>query len=309
MPKPIIKVNTKQAVDLIQSGASDAFLMEAFGLSSVGLRKLFKKLMDANEIHQFELDERPQSAMQPQTVNVSGILADISKKAVVNADEVVKDINSGMSDTELRQKYRLSPVGLESLFKKLVSAGEIMQFQLDGREEVRRRAETDYSEEVTLDYALPEDDSQASGRPRQTVSGFMQKYKVVAAAFAGAIVGMSILAVRFLIVAGFDRVPALQRSAKTTGSPEATRSETEKQVQEATMILEAIARERNDPTKSGGIDIGASYLQECLDKCKKSHDATDDSEKAELSNCQKECLHAHSELFKKMRQKYHGRPE
>ncbi len=54
-------------------------------------------------------------------------------KRQIPAKQVVADIKGGMSDETLRETYRLSPRGLESLFKKLLSRNLITQVELDER--------------------------------------------------------------------------------------------------------------------------------------------------------------------------------
>lgn len=44
-------------------------------------------------------------------------------KSTINAKAVLKDIKSGMTKADLMEKYKLSPKGLESLYKKLIAAG------------------------------------------------------------------------------------------------------------------------------------------------------------------------------------------
>jgi hypothetical protein len=44
-------------------------------------------------------------------------------KRIINARDIVKDVRSGMTDTELMEKYGLSAKGLESAFTKLVNSG------------------------------------------------------------------------------------------------------------------------------------------------------------------------------------------
>ena len=44
-------------------------------------------------------------------------------KRIIKARDIVKDIRSGMTDTELMEKYELSAKGLESAFTKLVNSG------------------------------------------------------------------------------------------------------------------------------------------------------------------------------------------
>ncbi|MEW6352304.1 MAG: ankyrin repeat domain-containing protein [Thermodesulfobacteriota bacterium] len=54
-------------------------------------------------------------------------------KPEVMAKDVMKDIRSGMSNAELREKYHLSDKGLHSLFTKLIGAGILAQEAVDGR--------------------------------------------------------------------------------------------------------------------------------------------------------------------------------
>lgn len=47
------------------------------------------------------------------------------KKTLIDAREVLRDIHSGMDDSELMKKYHLSTRGMQSLYNKLVDAGFI----------------------------------------------------------------------------------------------------------------------------------------------------------------------------------------
>ena len=49
----------------------------------------------------------------------------MSKKVHIRARDFVEDLRSGMDDSRLRNKYQLSTMGLESVFKKLLDAGVI----------------------------------------------------------------------------------------------------------------------------------------------------------------------------------------
>jgi uncharacterized protein (DUF433 family) len=49
------------------------------------------------------------------------------QKSVIDAKQALQDIRSGMSDSDLMEKYNLSPLGLESLIGKLVELGAIRQ--------------------------------------------------------------------------------------------------------------------------------------------------------------------------------------
>jgi hypothetical protein len=57
----------------------------------------------------------------------------MDEKTRVSAKEVLKDINAGMSEEELMEKFDLSARGLQSLFGKLMKAGLLTQAQLDPR--------------------------------------------------------------------------------------------------------------------------------------------------------------------------------
>jgi hypothetical protein len=54
-------------------------------------------------------------------------------KAQIESKEVLQAIRSGVTDEELKRKYRLTDKGLKSLFKKLINAGLISQAELDRR--------------------------------------------------------------------------------------------------------------------------------------------------------------------------------
>ncbi|MFH1117322.1 MAG: YIP1 family protein [Pseudomonadota bacterium] len=54
-------------------------------------------------------------------------------KPTINAKAVLKDIRNGASKSDLMEKYKLSPKGLESLYKKLVAAGFIPAGELTRR--------------------------------------------------------------------------------------------------------------------------------------------------------------------------------
>jgi hypothetical protein len=54
-------------------------------------------------------------------------------KRKINAKAAVKDIRSGMADSDLRKKYGLSANALDALFSKLIGAGLLNQYDLDQR--------------------------------------------------------------------------------------------------------------------------------------------------------------------------------
>ena len=58
----------------------------------------------------------------------------MSEKPRIAAGGVLSDINAGMDESALMQKYRLSAKGLQSLFQKLVSKGLISTEELEQRQ-------------------------------------------------------------------------------------------------------------------------------------------------------------------------------
>lgn len=55
------------------------------------------------------------------------------QKTRIDAKQAIDDIRDGLTDTALMEKYSLSSRGLQSLFKKLVSAGLLKQSEIDDR--------------------------------------------------------------------------------------------------------------------------------------------------------------------------------
>jgi hypothetical protein len=309
MAKPVIKVCTKEAVDLIRSGASDAILMEKYGLSFAGLFKLFKKLVDAKEIEQSELDHRALSL--PQTVSVSRVLADVIHESQKHGNESENCTEAGLARDELLHPKRLCLSVTENSPETRIQAGEATSRQIDERMRARKNADEVSPDLENSAFSLPEDDPWHRNYKKWTFSGFVHRHKVTIAGLMGGIVGMAAMAAGLFIFVGFEKMPiaTLKLSPKSAVDSEAARSYTDKQVREATEILQAIARDRNDTEKSGELAFAASDFRECLNNCKKSCSGGQENEKSELANCQRECLNKHSELFKKIRQKYYGRTE
>lgn len=131
--EPKIQIGAREAVEAIRSGMSDLELMRKFSLSAKGIDKLFKKLVHAGHLDRQELEQRAYASQMFQVAELDELPEPVVPKPRVKAAEAVRDIRSGMSDAELMEKYSLSSKGLESLFRKLVQAGEIMQAELDQR--------------------------------------------------------------------------------------------------------------------------------------------------------------------------------
>jgi putative two-component system response regulator len=69
-------------------------------------------------------------------------------KAAIDAQSAADDVRAGLDDAALMKKYGLSARGLQSLLRKLISAGILSQRELD-----TRMTETDTS--IVLDLSIP----------------------------------------------------------------------------------------------------------------------------------------------------------
>ncbi len=105
IPKPRIKAG--DAVRDIRSGMTDSQLMEKYGLSAKGLQSLFLKLLEAKAITDAEMNQR------------RAIYHDTTVIQQIDAGDIVKDIRSGMTDSELMKKYDLSSEGLRLVLQTL----------------------------------------------------------------------------------------------------------------------------------------------------------------------------------------------
>ena len=73
----------------------------------------------------------------------------MATKRTINANEIVKDIRSRMTDLQLMKKYTLSARGLESVMKKLLEAKLITKAEFNWRP-------VEYDDTVILDLRLPD---------------------------------------------------------------------------------------------------------------------------------------------------------
>ena len=137
------KISAKDAVADIRSGWNDAALMKKYGLSPNGLQSLFDKLVNTGFIDLGEMQNRlhgflgsvviPEADLSGQKDLVNAQPIKSKSARTINAQEVARDIRSGMNDSGLMEKYRLSPKGITSLFEKLISLGLLTQADCDRR--------------------------------------------------------------------------------------------------------------------------------------------------------------------------------
>ncbi len=128
-------VRAREVLIDLANNVSNLDLMRKHNLSAKGLESLYRKLLNSGLITRETLARRLGVKPAEVPVVLSGLA---SRKAKVEAREVLKDLSDGMSDHELMVKYRLSPKGLRSLMKKLVQNGHLSEDALN-----RRKPETE----------------------------------------------------------------------------------------------------------------------------------------------------------------------
>ena len=132
------KINAQEALADIRSGMSYTDLLDKYDLSARGLESLFQKLVNSGLTTHAELSNLFSEYGESCSVSkeATPILQKDSQsrgRTLISSKQAVWDIRSGMDDSALMQKYKLSPSGLESLFEQLVNSGAIDQTELDQR--------------------------------------------------------------------------------------------------------------------------------------------------------------------------------
>ena len=118
--KPVI--SARELLGDLTNNLSDKELMKKHNLSPRGLKRLYKKLLDKGQIFRRALARRMGLSTHEFTVRCENKKA---KKVTVAASDVMKNLANEMTDTELMRAYKLSPRGLQSLFRKLYNNGLI----------------------------------------------------------------------------------------------------------------------------------------------------------------------------------------
>jgi len=107
---------------------------------------LYKKLLGKGLIFRRALALRMGVPAKDLTVVFE---AEKPKKVTVDASDVMKNLSSEMTDTELMREYKLSPRGLQSLFRKLYNKGLISKTTFLSRK--------DSSEKISPSHHRPPD--------------------------------------------------------------------------------------------------------------------------------------------------------
>jgi transcription initiation factor IIE alpha subunit len=118
--KPVI--SARVLLGDLTNNLSDKELMKKHNLSQRGLKRLYKKLLDKGQIFRRALARRMGLSTYEFTVACE---AKKAKKVTIAASDVMKKLANEMTDTELMREYKLSPRGLQSLFRKLYNNGLI----------------------------------------------------------------------------------------------------------------------------------------------------------------------------------------
>jgi anti-anti-sigma regulatory factor len=129
--KPIL--SARELLEDFANDLSDKELMRKHGLTSRGLASMYRKLLRKGLISRRALARRMGVEAREITVALECIGY---KKVVVDAVDVIKDLEAEVSDIELRRKYRLSPRGLQSLLRKLYRKGLVSKAALLRRKEL-----------------------------------------------------------------------------------------------------------------------------------------------------------------------------
>jgi anti-anti-sigma regulatory factor/predicted transcriptional regulator len=115
-------ISASELLGDLANNLSDKELMKKHDLSQRGLKRLYKKLLGKGLIFRRALARR----MGVPTKDISAVFETKNdKKVTVGASDVMKKLANEMTDTELMHEYKLSPRGLQSLFRKLYNKGLI----------------------------------------------------------------------------------------------------------------------------------------------------------------------------------------
>ncbi len=126
-----LTISTREVMGDIESNLSDSELMEKHNLSPGGLKKLYKKLLAKGLEFRGVLERRAKG----QRTDVNLVLKTKDRNRVtVNATDVLKSLSNGMTDEQLMSHYKLSRLGLQSLYRKLSNLGLISESTLRRRE-------------------------------------------------------------------------------------------------------------------------------------------------------------------------------
>jgi hypothetical protein len=230
----------------------------------------------------------------------------LEDKAIVNAEDAVRSIMSGMTDESLMEKYEISQKGLESLFRKLIAAGAIAQSDLDNRRgSLHRPGWIPPLGNPPRFASLEEEDEEGRALPSKDRS-IWAEYKHYFFAVGGAFVGG--LSVYLGMIFFGEAGSAKQGQSAPVTTPVAMSDKGEPtRAEQLSRILEAIA---NDEMAKGHFETHgkASEYDDCLNDCANNFTGVEQPDKALLINCRRECITKYAERVKEMRKRFYEDP-
>jgi len=117
-----LMISMRELVGDLKNNLSDDELMKKHNLSPRGLKKLYKKLLATGLEFPIAIERRIGAQRTSLTVVLETRDA---KRVTIHASAVLNSLSNGMTDAELMSNYRLSPRGLQSLYRKLYNKGLI----------------------------------------------------------------------------------------------------------------------------------------------------------------------------------------
>jgi hypothetical protein len=227
----------------------------------------------------------------------------LEDKAIVNAEEAVRSIRSGMTDEALMEKYEISQKGLESLFRQLIATRAMEQSDLDHRRgSLHRPGREKPPRNTPIVATVEEKDEEGIALPPKDGS-IWAEYKHYFSAVGGALVGgLSVfLGMTFFGEAG----PAKTSQLAPIATPVTISNKGEPVgAEHLSRILEAIA---NDERAKGNFETAgkAAEYEDCLNDCANNFKDVEQLDKALLINCRRECIAKYAVRVKEMRKRFY----
>ncbi|MGO9569105.1 MAG: hypothetical protein ACLP5H_16335 [Desulfomonilaceae bacterium] len=231
----------------------------------------------------------------------------LKDKAIVNAEDAVRSIRSGLSDEAIMEKYEISQKGLQSLFGKLVAAGAIEQSDLDRRKGSLHEPSWILSLRNPPRLANVEEEDEEAPAPASKDRSIWEAYRHYFSAIGGALVGgvCVFLGMTFFGESG----PAKPRQSPTAAPPVVTADRGEvTAAEQLTRILEGIANDEKSKGHSETLGKASEY-EECLNNCARAFQVVEQPDKALLINCRRECIVKYAERVKAIRKRYYENPD
>ena len=153
MDQPKRKINVKVIVDDILNGMTDSHLMAKYDLTERQLVRLLQKMVSRGHLTQDQLDDRlylddtdvtreyidlQNSIREMDDAEVSTIIAQAQPKMsdgkpTISRKKFLNDVQAGINDVQLMEKYKLAANQLEHMLERLLDSGQVTQKDLEDR--------------------------------------------------------------------------------------------------------------------------------------------------------------------------------